>query len=116
MRSLLLALALFSLLLPVAARAQTQSEMNAEAFGDFQAADKKMNVAYAKLMKALPDDEAQAKLKAAQIAWLKYRDTQAELEADGSRGGTIVPTLLAETKAALTDARTAELKKLAEAY
>lgn len=116
MRTLLLILAFLALLLPTAAPAQSQAEMNAEAYRDFQAADKKMNVAYTGLMKALPDDEARQKLKAAQIAWLKYRDTQAELEADSSRGGSIVPLEIATAKTALTEARTAELKKLADTY
>jgi len=109
MRSLLV-LALLALVVPVAAPAQTQGEMNQQAYNEFAVADKKMNTVYNKLMKALPDDEARQKLKASQLAWLKYRDAQAELEADNSRGGTIVPTLISGTKTALTDARTEELK------
>lgn len=89
--------------------------MNQQAFADFTAADKKMNVVYNNLMKALPDDEAREKLKASQLAWLKYRDAEAALEADNARGGTMAPLLFSETKAALTTDRTAELKSVQSA-
>lgn len=96
-------------LLPAPLHAQTQGEMNQQAYREFEAADRKLNAAYAQAMKAMPDDEARQKLKAAQRAWLAYRDAQAEVEADVARGGTMAPCLRAGTMTELTGQRTAEL-------
>ena len=37
----------------------------------------------------MDDDIARQKLIAAQKAWIKYRDAQAELDADSERGGSL---------------------------
>lgn len=98
------------------AQAQTQGEMNQEAYRDFQAADKALNAAYAKALKALPDDEAREKLKTAQRAWLAYRDAEAECEADFVRGGTMAPLERACSLKALTEDRTKEIQALVKSY
>ena len=99
------------LALAVPALAQTQSEMNAEAAADFAKADRKLNAAYQKL-KADQDESGQALLKAAQRAWLAYRDAEAALEAAPSKGGSIYPLVVSSAKTRLTEARTKELQAI----
>lgn len=47
----------------------------------FQEADAKLNAVYKEMMAAIPE-EARERLKAAQLAWIPYRDLASELEAD----------------------------------
>lgn len=95
-----------------AASAQTQAEMTQEAINDFKKADAALNIAYGKA-KAVLDDEGQARLKAAQRAWIVFRDAQADLEADTTaRGGTMAPLIVYTTKKQLTEDRTSELEEL----
>jgi len=93
---------------------QTQAEMNQEAAADFQKADATLNKIYKKVRAAL-DEAGQAKLKAAQRAWLAYRDAEAELEAAPNEGGSIYPMIIANVKARLTDARVKELEEVLSA-
>ncbi len=52
--------------------------------------DAKLNEVYQKVMKTLPNDQARAKLKAAQRAWVAWRDAEIEVSAgiydDGKTG------------------------------
>lgn len=92
------------------ASAQDQGTMNMEARASFEKADKEMNHIYAKLMAKL-DAEGQRKLKAAQRAWLTFRDAQADLDADTvARGGTLYTQIYEGTRAALTETRVKDLK------
>ena len=103
-------LLLAALTLPSAkAEAQTQSEMNQQAYADFKKADAALNKIYAQVLAKL-DEEGQTKLKAAQRAWVVFRDAQAELDADFMRGGTAAPTLHAGSLADTTRQRTQALK------
>lgn len=94
---------------------QTQAEMNAEAAAEFKKADAALNAAYKKVM-AGQDADGAAKLKAAQKAWLVFRDAQAAFEAASSEGGTIHPMEIAYTKARLTETRTEELEALLDEH
>ena len=71
-------------------------------------ADRKLNEIYKQLLGTL-DPDAKAKLKAAQRAWLKYRDVHVwfvySVEGDGSAGRTIV----ANDREQQTQARVKEL-------
>jgi uncharacterized protein YecT (DUF1311 family) len=108
LRSILL---LLTLILPLAqVHAQSQAEMNREAAAAFQKADAQLNKVYAQVVAKL-DEEGQAKLKAAQRAWIAFRDAQAELEADAMRDGTGATALRSEASAALTVKRTESLKE-----
>ncbi len=102
-------LAAAALVLP--ARAQTQSEMNAEAAAELQKANAALNAVYKK-MRALQDEAGGARLKAAQKAWIAFRDAQAAFEAAHSEGGSIYPLELANAKTRLTETRTEELEAL----
>lgn len=91
------------------ARAQTQAEMNQEAAAEFKKADRDLNKLYPQVLAKL-DEEGQARLKAAQRAWVAYRDAQADLEADMARGGTMAPLLRANSLAATTLERIEQLR------
>jgi uncharacterized protein YecT (DUF1311 family) len=57
--------------------AQTQMEMNEQAFANYQKADKELNVTYQKILKEYKADTAFIKnLKATQKIWVKFRDAE----------------------------------------
>ncbi|HPY39880.1 MAG TPA: lysozyme inhibitor LprI family protein [Thiolinea sp.] len=93
-----------------------QSELNQCAFDDYTAADKKLNYTWKQLMNNFKADKtATAKLKAAQKAWLVFRD--AEIDAmfacdtkEDNCWGSMEPMQRFYEKAALTEARTARLQ------
>jgi len=87
----------------------TQFDMNQCAGKAYRAADETMNQVYGKLFSMLNDDE-KAQLREAQLAWLKYRDTNCEFVADEYKGGSIRPLIQATCLADMTKKRTTELK------
>ena len=87
---------------------QTQAEMNVCAAQTFLRSDQRLNVAYNKLMKTV-DPHRRPKLRAAQRAWLAYRDAQCAFEGSESEGGTMQPMLVSGCKSELTDARIEQL-------
>lgn len=87
----------------------TQFEMNQCAGKAYRAADASMNQVYRKLVSML-DEEEQAQLKEAQLAWLKYRDMNCEFVADQYKGGSIRPLIQASCLKDLTKNRTTQLK------
>lgn len=82
--------------------------MNACAAQDFKQADAALNAAYTKLMGKITSD-GQASLRAAQIAWLAYRDKECAFETRGSAEGSVNPMVLLNCKTALTQAQTKRL-------
>lgn len=125
------ALILLAGLLPATAMAQdvdcanaiTQSDMNACAFADWQAADKALNTAYQKarlVMKNLdadlPEQErgAEASLKAGQKAWITFRDSTCMAEGYVMHGGSAEPLLVYGCMARLTEQRTTDLNMMGE--
>lgn len=58
------------------------------------------------------DAIGRTKLQAAQAAWLQYRKANADFSADAARGGTAAPLLEVTALTDMTQARTAELKRL----
>lgn len=72
---LLIALLMASL----AASAQTQVAMNAQGCGEYRKADQQLNQLYQQVLKLYAKDAVFLKaFKASQLAWLKFRDAQAE--------------------------------------
>ena len=57
------------------------------------------------------DDIGKQKLRAAQRAWVAFRDAQAEFEADDMRDGSAAPLLHSGSRARNTRDRTAALKE-----
>lgn len=72
--------------------AQTQLDINRCAQLSYQNADKKLNEVYQKLLPKLENSRKQ-KLIAAQLAWIKFRDTSCEFERSRYEGGSIAPTI-----------------------
>lgn len=103
--------------------AMTQHDMNACANKDYEAADARLNTQWKLTKKAMADvdSELDETLKGAskallegQRAWIAYRDAQCTLEGFEARGGSMEPMLVSGCLAELTDARTKELKALAD--
>src|SRR5579871_4869960 len=88
---------------------QSQAEMNQQAGQEYQKADADLNKAYRKLIGSL-DAGPKARLKTAQSAWIKFRDTEADFRASKAQGGTIYPMVHANYLTELTKRRTQELQ------
>jgi uncharacterized protein YecT (DUF1311 family) len=89
--------------------AVTQFDMNRCADKDYQAADKKLNDIYRMVMAEQGGDNA--KLKAAQRAWIQFRDNECRFETDASEGGSIYPMEYSICLTKLTTARTKQLNE-----
>lgn len=99
--------------------AGTQLELNACAADDFRKADRELNEVYAALLKKEAGDRTFIKkLRAAQRAWLAFRD--AELEATFACDpaevcwGSMLPMSMAFYKAKLTRDRAQRLREILE--
>jgi uncharacterized protein YecT (DUF1311 family) len=77
----------------------------------YEKAHQDLDLAYTKLMNKL-DSTGKEKLKAAQDAWLLFRQAEAEFEANGASGGTLYPLIKITVFADMTVARAAELRKI----
>jgi uncharacterized protein YecT (DUF1311 family) len=90
--------------------APTQMEMDYCAGLDFKAADAKLNALY-RQMTAKYDPADKEKLKAAEKAWLAYRDAECDYETAQSEGGSIHPMVETECATDKTQARIKELER-----
>lgn len=64
---------------PADARAQTQAELNREACAQYKVADEELNKIYAQILQEYETDAAfLASIRAAQRAWVAYRDAHLE--------------------------------------
>ena len=98
--------------LTLTVHAQSQPELNAQAQAKFDKADKELNDVYQKVLKQLGDDAiTKQKFIAAQKAWIKFRDAEAELAADSERGGSLENMMYSNSETETTKARIVELKK-----
>lgn len=88
----------------------SQAEASGCAHREYQAADAELNRAYTRLAAILDEDE-KALLKASELAWIKYRDTNCTFESSQYAGGTMRPMIESYCLARVTRARTAELKE-----
>jgi len=91
------------------AAGQSQAEMTMCWGKEYKAADAKLNKTYQDFMSKL-DESEKVRLKNAQLAWLKYRDTNCEFVADQYKGGSMRPMIAAMCLADVTNARVNELK------
>ena len=97
-------------------RAVTQVEMNDCAALDREAADAALNLAYGKAVARAeafdthPEGRAEETLRAAQRAWVPYRDALCEAEAALWDGGSAEPMVRSGCLAAVTRERTEDLR------
>lgn len=96
--------------------APSQYEADDCAHKEYVAADAELNKAYNQLASKLEDQEQRAQLKAAELAWIKYRDTNCEFEGLFYKGGTMRPMIESFCKSGMTRARTAELRRQVEVF
>lgn len=99
-------------------RAMTQTDMNLCSLRAYQAADQRLNTAWAEAAKAAKAEGARPyqRLLDAQRKWIAFRDAQCLAE-NGPReaGGTIWPLLQNGCLTALTEARLAQLRAYGQA-
>jgi uncharacterized protein YecT (DUF1311 family) len=88
----------------------SQAEATGCAHREFQAADAELNKSYNRLTGIL-DAEEKALLKEAELAWIKYRNSNCTFESSQYAGGTMRPMIEYFCMARVTRARTAELKE-----
>ena len=102
---------------------QTQLDMTICAKKDWEVADAELNAAYKAAMAAMKQTDsylsadlmgAAETLKAAQRAWIPFRDKACESYGFLARGGSMEPMLVLQCRADLTRQRTSELKDLAQ--
>ena len=90
--------------------AMTTAAMRSCENARYEKAQKDLEATYGAVLKKL-DSTGQAKLRAAQTAWLRFRQANADYAADAARGGTLAPLIQITVLADMTEARAAELKK-----
>jgi uncharacterized protein YecT (DUF1311 family) len=88
---------------------QSTHEMIQQESARLKKFDDAMNVVYKKLL-ATQDKLGQKKLKNAQLAWIKFRDAEAEFDADLMRGGTGANILRLGSLSGNTEKRLKELE------
>lgn len=102
-------------------KAKTQAEINACANGEASRVDAELNDVYRKLLsKAASDPEAVAKIKAAERAWIAYRDAYiaAMYPAKDKQAeyGSIYPMEANLLRAKLTERQVTALQELLQQY
>lgn len=91
--------------------ALTQHEMNQCALTEYRLADAALNKIYQQVVATTSGGE-RAKLRAAQLAWIKFRDAECEYESAGNEGGSIYPLVFNGCLRRQTEDRTAQLKEI----
>lgn len=107
--------------------AMAQQEMNYCAGKDYEEADAELNAVWAEVVAAARDSDIELKsfgddgrpgyedtVRAAQRAWIGYRDSWCDYMGYEARGGSMEPMLIAGCLAGLTRARTIELRNSLE--
>ena len=100
------------------AAAQTQTALTAQTCTELRQADTELNRLYQQVLKLYAQRPTfLAPFKASQVAWLRFRDAQAEAlypAAEAGRRGSAAPMCRCNTLAELTTARNAQLKQWVE--
>jgi uncharacterized protein YecT (DUF1311 family) len=94
-------------------KAVTTSAMRACENARYDAAEHELNTAYQSLLQHLDSGQKQ-KLRAAQRAWIRFRDANAEFQSSLVQGGTLAPLIKIGSLTEMTSARASELKKAAQ--
>lgn len=88
---------------------QTTADMVVCADREYQAADKKLNRVYQQLQSKLSRNQKQ-RITNAQLAWIKFRDTNCDYERGQFEGGTMASPIGISCLAEMTAKRTKELE------
>ena len=92
--------------------AQTQVEMNECQAREYKKADAALNAVYKQLMAKIEDEGERTALKNAQLAWIKFRDSDCEFESYINKGGTMYPMIYDGCMMTLTQQRTKQLREI----
>ncbi|MCX7287931.1 MAG: lysozyme inhibitor LprI family protein [Rhodobacterales bacterium] len=107
------------------ANAMAQQDLNQCAYAEWEQADAGLNAAYKQAMALLKSWDANLPetdrggaeaLKAAQRAWITFRDNACAAEGWAMKGGSAEPLLLYGCMRQLTEERTAHLTGLLDAF
>jgi len=93
--------------------ASDQASLNQCTSGDYASQDKRLNQVYGDYRARLAPQQKQ-QLKAAQLAWIKFRDLSCAFESSGVQGGSAYSMVLSGCLAAKTTTRIDELQRLAD--
>jgi uncharacterized protein YecT (DUF1311 family) len=77
----------------------------------YDIAQRELNSVYQNLLRGL-DETQRERLRQAQRAWLRFRDTNAEFQASLVQGGTSAPLIKVGSLTEMTNERASELKKV----
>lgn len=88
----------------------SQQEMNACAAEEYKKADAELNLVYRKLLE-MDDADGQAKLKSAELAWMKFRDSQCDYLNFRAEGGSAYNQWQFQCITVETNKRIVDLKK-----
>ncbi|WP_226621850.1 lysozyme inhibitor LprI family protein [Alloyangia pacifica] len=91
--------------------AATTVEMRACRGQEYEAADAELNAVYGQL-KATASDEVMTQVRAAQRAWIPFRDAACLAEAAPYEGGTIQPLIHVSCLTRLTQRRSEDLRAI----
>jgi uncharacterized protein YecT (DUF1311 family) len=103
----------------------TQLDLNNCAAQDWEEADARLNEVYAETLAVLQEadasypisgDSEEDRLRAAQRAWIAYRDANCDSAGYPMRGGSAEPLLTYGCLRRMTEDRIAELKALTETF
>ena len=88
----------------------TTADMRACEASRYATAQRELNAAYEGMMTHLNSGQKE-KLRLAQRAWLRFRDSNADFQASLVQGGTLAPLVRISVLTDMTKARTLELNK-----
>ena len=97
------------------AEAVSTAEMRSCANAHYQEADAELNRVYRQLMAGL-SEQGRTQLKAAQQAWLVFRDKNAAFAATAAEDGTLAPLMVTTELTTLTLQRIEQLKGYRKEY
>jgi uncharacterized protein YecT (DUF1311 family) len=90
---------------------QIQPEMNACYGRELDRANADLNGAYAGVIKGLSDDpKGVGLLRAAERAWVDFREKSCAFQARAEEGGSLYPTIVETCEIKMTQARTKEIE------
>jgi len=110
------AFSLSLLLIPGASFAQSQLELTEQSCNTLAESDKELNSVYQQVLKKHQSDPVfTRKFRAAQVAWIKFRDAETEaifpMEQNNANYGSVFPMCLCSELDELTRARVQRLKE-----
>lgn len=111
MKTIMLPFIFFLGFLTLEVHAQTQIEMNEQAYNVFMKADKELNAVYKQVMSVLSEAE-KATLKSAQKKWIKMKEASCEKESREYEGGSMAPMIFHNCLEEKTKKRTKELRAM----